>query len=186
MSRSDGTIRLAALRRFPERPASEFEWEDLLLRLEIMPRALKVELERTKVDEALPILAELTERELAVQGLLEEVAIAADPRETAGSRATTGIDSSARSRARASMPEHAATESLSGPPNGPDVERFVRLRGRNFAMLQRRGIDVWNWRVRASAEGEATVFQLLSLLALDDVDALARLRMARDFVADAC
>lgn len=171
MTRSEGLIRVEALDEFPQRPESEFEWEDLLLRLEIMPRALRVELERAKKEEAPAILAVLTEREETVQRLLEAVAVAGvAPGEP-------GIPSGA---------EASVSASGAGPADGSEVERFVRLRGRNFAMLQRRGIDVWNWKVRIGAAGEATVFQLLSFLAHEDVETLARLRQARRPVVDTC
>ena len=186
MSRSDSSFRADALRKFPERPESEFEWEDLLLKLEIMPRALRVELERTKQDEAAVVLSALNLRELEIQRLLEAVAIAEQPR-TRGGRAVSGEEEGGVPRMPELAPSHpsdlspAAVELV-----GSDVERFVRLRGRNFAMLQRRGIDVWNWKVRVSATGQATVFQLLSLLAQDDVESLSRLRKARNEGFDAC
>src|SRR5690554_6048835 len=54
--------------RFPSRPASEVEWEDLLLRLELMPRALALALERSEIGlpEVASILRELVEREARV------------------------------------------------------------------------------------------------------------------------
>ena len=54
------------------------------------------------------------------------------------------------------------------------VRRFAGLRARTFAMVQRRGLDVWDWRV----EGDGTVYQLLRWLAEHDASLLTRLRAA--------
>jgi hypothetical protein len=61
------------------------------------------------------------------------------------------------------------------------LDRFVRLRARNFAMVQRRGIDIWEWEATTDGRNRASVFQVLSLLAREDVSALAAIRsFARD------
>lgn len=138
------------LRGFPARPPSEVEWEDLLVRLEIMPRALRVLAEEMPLDRppATTLLAGLAGREAAAMAFLETAAgIAPDDGFSA-----QGI-------------------ALHEDP----MDRFVRFRSRNFAMVQRRGIDVWEWSFRMQDE-EVTVHQLLSFLIHGDVVSLADLR----------
>lgn len=186
---TDDTIRADELRAFPERPESEFEWDDLLLRIEIMSRALRVEMEHAGRADVGPILAELTGREGVVRRLLEEVAVSEpiqrDGGESAGGRTAEMVEGQSDQRGEATGTGSVPASEIEAGPEG-DVNRFVRLRGRNFAMLQRRGIDVWNWRIRSAPAAGATVFQLLSLLAGGDVEILARLRRARAGVSDSC
>src|SRR5690606_27431838 len=59
-----------------------------------------------------------------------------------------------------------------------NLARFVRLRVRNFAMVQRRGIDVWDWSAKLDDGRRATAYQLLGYLAAGDVETLAALRGA--------
>ena len=146
-------LELAAL---PARPESEFEWEDLLVRLELMPRALKVQMENAGAATDAHSLAEHVRLEAFVNDRLE--------------RAATG------EAAAAPAPDSVRPEV--GDP-AEEVDRFVRLRSRNFAMLQRRGINVWDWSVEVDGSTRATVFQLLTLLARRDVELLGRLRTRR-------
>lgn len=171
-SARDADVRFEGLLSFPERPESEFEWEDLLLRLELMPRALKVELEGRRGADVAEVLGALNHREMAVQQLLEEVAMAGP-----------AAHAPERPNERPGEPSMAASNE---PSLEARLDRFVRLRGRNFAMLQRRGIDVWNWRIRIPPDDTATVFQLLSLLGRNDVEALSRLRTARKSMPGPC
>ena len=102
---------------------------------------------------ALRVLQQLAERELDARDFLERAA---------------------------GEPSSAPAESSEPPADEVQaVDRFVRLRARNFAMMQRRGIDVWGWRAMADDGEEATVHQLLSELVAEDVAALAQLRAAR-------
>ena len=132
-------------------PPAVAEWEDLLVRLEIMPRALRGTLEDSRVDEDAEreVLFELLDREIRVGRWLEEVA------------SGTGEP-------------HALQ-----PPPRTDTrwleERFASVRARNFAMVQRRGVDVWAWAGRLEG-ARVTVYQLLTGLVRADATALAALR----------
>ncbi len=137
----------------PPHPPSEVEWEDLLLRLEVMTKAVRIAAEEPAdgVD-ALEVVRALVGREIAARDFLERAA---------------------------GEPSSAPAEPT--PGSGPiqqEVERFVRLRARNFAMMQRRGIDVWDWRAEVAEGRPATVYQFLTELVHRDVEALARLRGA--------
>lgn len=142
---------------FPTRPQSEFEWEDLLVRIEVMPRALGVSMEEIDAGEPAVdrILTELVGREEASRRMLEDAAALAE----------------------------GTVASLSAPSQvvtfqEDNLARFVRLRVRNFAMVQRRGIEVWDWTVRLDDGRRATVYQLLGHMAASDVETLAALRGA--------
>ena len=62
----------------------------------------------------------------------------------------------------------------------------MRTRNRNFAMVQRRGIDVWDWGAAVDLSPRVSVYQVLARLAQGDVDALARLRATRIQGAPVC
>ena len=135
----------------PARPPAVAEWEDLLVRLEIMPRALRATLEDGRVGQGESgMLRALLERELRVGRWLE--------------RAAFGDAGSAPLQ----------------PPDAADArwleDRFAAARARNFAMVQRRGVDVWAWTGELDGTG-VTVYQLLSGLMRADAAALAALRV---------
>jgi hypothetical protein len=143
------------LRQLPERPLSEVEWEDLLLRLELMPRALRVTLENLPIDDAI------------LQGVLE--------------RALKREEAAADFMDRAVAPGYSLVPP--GPRSAQivarqddRVERFVRIRSRTFAMAQRRGIEIWDWSAPVWPTGRATIHQVLAYLAAEDVRVLAELR----------
>lgn len=142
------TSRIATL---AERPESIAEWEELLLRLEIGPRALRNTLEEHPEEEwAREVLGELVASEATASAWLGSMRDA----EPLG-------------------------HPVSGPPQGSAEERldrFASLRSRNFAAMQRRGLEVWEWSARAEDGTEVTAYQLLSELLRRDADALARLR----------
>jgi hypothetical protein len=135
------------------RPESEVEWEDLLVRLELMPRALRIILE--ELDRGREAVAELLDtlsaREAEARAFLESAVLAAE-----------GLSLSPGGAQVAAVEEDT-------------VDRFVRIRTRNFAIVQRRGIEVWEWEGTGEYAG-ATVFQLLTGLVRSDVEALATLR----------
>lgn len=134
---------------YPERPESEVEWEDLLLRLEIAPRVARNEVEDPgDAGLAAQALAEAVLREAEVGRLLE---------------AAAGLPGGGG----AGMGESGDAVAL--------VHRFASLRARTFAMVQRRGLEVWEWRVRSEA-GEGSVHQILRWLVDQDGELLARLR----------
>ena len=135
------------------RPPAIAEWEDLLVRIEIMPRALRGALEEPREEraEALASLEALLERELRV-GRWLEVAAFGDAEQ------------------RALPPPELDSRSLS--------ERFAAVRARNFAMVQRRGVDVWEWAGELDGT-TVTVYQLLCWLVGSDAEVLAAIRGAR-------
>jgi hypothetical protein len=147
----------------PRRPPSEVEWEDLLLRIEVMLRAVRIALEDVgSVDgPASDVLREMGARERFVGAFLERAA---------------GLDG-----------ETVEPRGEAGPEERGDalLARFLRLRTRNFAMVQRRGLGVWDWAGDDESGREVTVYQLLTRLAGEDVASLGRLR-ARQGKAAAC
>jgi hypothetical protein len=142
----------------PALPPSVAEWEDLLVRVELMPRALRSTLEG---DAGGPV----------VDGLLREMV----EREARFGRWLQGLADAA-----AGVPaEAAAGAAAAGAGSGDLPERFARLRARTFAMVQRRGLEVWRWAGELEGYGAPTVYQALTLLVREDVRALAALRAAR-------
>ncbi len=142
----------------PERPPSEVEWEELLVKYEIAPRALRLAVDDAGPERAGGIVAPLEAllaNEVLTASLLDEMAARAEGREPPASGA------------------HEDRGGMDGA--GQLVARITALRGRNFAGVQRRGISVWEW----SAEREGTTVTpyrlLLSSVALDR-DVLARVR----------
>jgi hypothetical protein len=139
----------------PARPESVAEWEELLVRLEIVPRVV-----RNTVDEVVDVagasslLAEAADRELTVGAWLESAA-SIGPRDRAPVEAV-------------------------GAANDPTALalRFASLRARTFAMVQRRGLEVWSWEAPLEGGGTVTVHQLLSWLARRDAGLLTELRDA--------
>lgn len=146
----------------PPVPPSVAEWEDLLLRMEIMQRVLRNTLEGVPDSDARAgeVLAGLVRREAEVGGWLEAV---------------SGVPG------RSSAVETAAPAGLRAL-----ADRFVSLRARNFAMLQRRGLEVWRWTASFAGHGEVSAFQTITWLVAEDVRALAALRERTTGDARAC
>jgi hypothetical protein len=136
---------------FPPRPPSEVEWEELLLRLEIMPRAIMVLVEElpTAGGRGAREAGDLLLRERRVRDYLE------------------------RAAELPPSPSSVAEEAESTPEK---MEHFVRLRARNFAIVQRRGLEVWDWAADIGAGRAATVHQVLRALAEEDAATLAAVR----------
>ncbi|HYW05393.1 MAG TPA: hypothetical protein VE913_00475 [Longimicrobium sp.] len=140
---------------FPARPASEVEWEDLLVRMEITPRALRAAVSDAPAGHS-AILRELggaVARERWLEGLLDDL------REGKPVRL-------------AAVPD--------GGESGTEAElldEFSRLRGRNFARVQRRGIDVWDWK-SDTEDGTLTAYQALLMTTRADGALLAATRAA--------
>jgi hypothetical protein len=145
------------LARFAPRPASEVEWEDLLIRLEIVPRVVRHEMEGADPAEPglVALLGEVVRREARVGAWLETLAAAA---------AGAGAPAAPREE------RESDAEWLS--------HRFASLRARTFVMVQRRGLEVWGWAGEVEPGRTATVHQLLSWLAEQDGRALFDLRRA--------
>lgn len=144
-------------RTLPARPPSEVEWEDLLVRLEIMPRALRVAVEDAPPDSAAVAgaLRAGVRAEAALQGMLEAMVDGRDVSADAGPGA----------------------EAMPGDPRALLAE-YARLRMRSFVMVQRRGLNVWDWTVRGGPFGGATAYQLFQAAARSDGELLAAVRAA--------
>lgn len=142
----------------PALPPSEVEWEDVLLRMEIMQRVLRNTLEDVPEDDAYgtELLSDLVDRERRAGRWLEAVSTGAGPR---------GPDGAAP-----------AAEGEGRPGTHALADRFVGLRARNFAMLQRRGLEVWRWTAEFEGYGPISAYQLVTWLVAEDVRALALLR----------
>jgi N-acetylmuramic acid 6-phosphate etherase len=152
-SEAAAAVRLAA---YPERPPSEVEWEELLQRVELAPRAL-----RFAVDDAAP----------GAPGVMEALrhAFAWEVRLRAALEAMTG-------QPPAALP----AEMADGPRDAEEAVLWIaRLRARNFAMVQRRGLEVWGWRAADGPLGGLTAYQLLSGTVARDRETLDGVRAAR-------
>ncbi|HSU15524.1 hypothetical protein [Longimicrobium sp.] len=142
----------------PARPASEMEWEDVLVRYEITPRALRAALgDGDAQGPARERLGDLL-RALVANELWTAILFAA-------------------MRDRAPVSGQPRVE-LSSPDPAALFERFQRLRERNFAEVQRRGIGVWEWRADAPGLGPATAYQVILASAELDGRTLAEVREA--------
>lgn len=142
-------------RTLPARPPSEVEWEDLLVRVEIASRALRIAVEDAPADHpgVVPALQRGVRAERALQDTLLAII---DGREA---------------------PDGAGTEEMSADPAAL-VAEYARLRGRSFVMVQRRGLNVWDWTVRGGPHDGATAYQLFQAAARMDGELLAAMRRA--------
>lgn len=150
---------MSAPTAFIARPPSEVEWEDLLVRYEIGPRAFRVALEdaddlagdaRTRVCD---LLRALVMNEMLVAGAFELMRTGARPTDEV--RAVT----------------------LADEPRAIH-QRYEQLRGRNFAAVQRRGLEVWDWHADIHPHGEVSAYQLIQASAALDGETLAAVRAA--------
>jgi hypothetical protein len=124
-------------RAYPERPPSEVEWEELLVRLEIAPRALRIAVEEAPAGH--PAV-----REALTAGLVGEVLVqSAIEAMAAGREPETGLGVEA------------------GGSDAELLSRFAGLRARTFAMVQRRGLNVWEWTAPGTLWPGATAYQVL-------------------------
>ncbi|SOD03011.1 hypothetical protein SAMN05216486_10738 [bacterium JGI 053] len=146
------------LSRYPATPPSEVEWEELLVRYELTPRALHatlddVALEGDARDRVGDLLRALVANELQVTELFaamrDGLPVQVDPR----------------------------IEVMSAEPRAA-YERFAALRGRNFAAVQRRGLEVWGWSAEAPGQGTVTAHQLILASTALDAETLAGVREA--------
>jgi hypothetical protein len=143
---------------YAEMPPSEPEWEDLLVRYEIAPRALRVALAdgdaegpaRERIGDLLRAAVML---ELWTAELLRAM------------RDGTPPDPGARMR-------------IAGDDRAALVSKFADLRARNFAAVQRRGLEVWRWRTEAPGQGPVTAYQLIQSAVAQDGETLAAVRQA--------
>ncbi|MET0395483.1 MAG: hypothetical protein ABW277_01520 [Longimicrobiaceae bacterium] len=139
----------------PPHPAHVADWEELLVRLEIAPRALRVTLEDAPADnpQVRAVVARAAAGERVFQRAMEAMQ-AGDP-----------------------LPDLAPPAAEEGDGDTCSLaEAFTSLRMRTFAMAQRRGVDVWAWQA-ADAEGRTlTVYQLFTRMVREDARLLAALR----------
>jgi hypothetical protein len=142
--------------RFLAAPASEVEWEELLVRYELTPRVVRTLLDDAELDDearerAADLLQALVANELQVAALF------------AAMRDGRPVERGTR------------IELLDDGPRAAR-ERFAELRGRNFAAVQRRGLEVWGWRTEAPGRGTVTAHQLILASTALDAETLAELR----------
>jgi hypothetical protein len=127
-------------------------WEDLLVRFEIMPRVLRVTLEEAggTGGAAAEILRRLIAGEDELSAWIREASAA-------------GGDAGGAAPAAAGDVQELA-------------DRFASLRARNFAMLQRRGVEVWEWSAPLATGERTTALQMVSDRVGSDAEALRALR----------
>jgi hypothetical protein len=155
----------------PAMPPGIAAWEELLIRLELGPRAVRITLEGAapgdwvgRTDEAgwnaAAHLAHLAARESEVAAWLAALrdGTALEPWRDAPD-AGTFVDVGTGAIER-------------------DVYAYTERRSRNFAAVQRRGLEVWDWRSDHPEHGPVSTYQLLSYLVQHDGRHLARLRLA--------
>ncbi|HEX6909659.1 MAG TPA: hypothetical protein VF142_04680 [Longimicrobium sp.] len=142
-------------RTLPARPPTEVEWEDLLVRVEIAPRALRVAVEDAPAGH--PGVLEALRAGVVAEGALQEMLDAiVEGREARDEGGMEGMEDDAQAL----------------------VARYARLRTRSFVMVQRRGINVWDWTVRGGPYPGATAYQLFQGAARMDGVLLAAVRRA--------
>lgn len=149
---------MKAFDEFPARPPSIAEWEDLLVRYEIGPRALRIALSD------LPLAAAEGD---AVTDPLRALVF--------HERWTDTLFAAMRDRAPVALRPRVE---LSDADADGLAERYARLRDRNFNAVQRRGLDVWEWSAEQPGSGTITAYQLLNAAVELDGHALARVRDA--------
>jgi hypothetical protein len=144
------------------RPPSEVEWEELLVRLEITPRALRLAVEDAGGDS--PELRAVLRAAMGV--------------ELWWSEALQQLRDARPVQVNAAMPHFDAG---GREPNAGELALgFAELRERNFAQVQRRGLGVWDWKSDVVGRQETlTAYQLLQWIALRDRELLAWIRGAR-------
>lgn len=161
--------------RFPPRPASVEEWENLLVRFEIGPGALRALAAEIPTERwAIPLAPGKWSARDQVAHLAENEMRAAQ------------WFSALREGGRFERGEHL------DPPGGPPepgeevraeidrhIRRFADARARNFAVVQRRGLEVWDWTAQLPEGEPVTAFQVVSQLVSHDGHHFARIRQTR-------
>ena len=138
------------------RPPGIAEWEELLIRLEIAPRALRIAVEEAPDTPAL-------------RSLLRELMAAEALR-------IAQMDAMIHD---APVPNTADVPHADGDADAEGLAiEFARLRARLFARAQRRGIDVWEWEGRAEDGSTVSAYQLLLGAMRQDAALLAAARTA--------
>jgi hypothetical protein len=143
---------------FLARPSDVGEWEDVLVRLELGPRALRIALEDRRGSDG---------------HLLGRFAWLASVEQ----RATEALEAM---RQGGVVPQRGGE--MVDPP-APDAlwrlfATYAAARAANFAALQRRGLGVWEWCATLEHGGEVTAHQLVRWLLEVDSRVLAEVRAA--------
>jgi hypothetical protein len=143
------------------RPPSEVEWEDLLVRYEIGPRAFRVAL-----DDAHALAGPARTR---VCDLLRALIV------------NEHLTASAFEAMRTGVPAGSPAPRIEMLPDDPGAlyDRYAALRGRNFAAVQRRGLEVWGWEAELHPHGHVSAYQLIQAAAALDGETLAGIRAAQ-------
>jgi hypothetical protein len=141
---------------FAALPPSEVEWEDLLVRYELAPKAVRLALDADDPD---------TER----RGDLLRVLIVNE-------RLTAALFAAMREGRDFADPFGAPQVMLLPRDLETLAARFGELRGRNFAAVQRRGLEVWQWRTTTRELGEISAYQMIQRSVELDAGTLAALR----------
>lgn len=149
---------------FPPRPADVGEWEDVLLRYELGPRALRHALEDLAAAAAAPGRA-----------LLDALAARAAA-ELWAARVLDAMQHGAPVPAEAERP--AATPEPGPDPLRAGYEAYAAARAANFARLQRRGLEVWDWAAVLAQGRTITAYQLVREGLRLDAALLAAVRAA--------
>lgn len=149
----------------PAQPPAMAEWEDLLVRLDIAPRAVRVAVDDIAEpgEEVLRVLQLAAAREVWYSGVIENLRLGQSfsPNVSFGP-ITFGEEGEAEREGTAL-----------------DLCRaFEATRNRNFAQVQRRGVEVWTWEAPLAGGGSVTVYQALAAMALADAETLAMIRAA--------
>jgi hypothetical protein len=141
-------------RTYPARPPSEVEWEDLLVKLEIAPRAIRIAVEDAPADH--PDVLRLLQLAAESESLLQRVLLAmADGTE---------------------LPEGIGAAMENEPTPAGFLAEYTRRRARTFAIVQRRGLGVWDWTARGGPFPGVSTYQLLQGAAALDGQLLAEVR----------
>lgn len=141
------------------RPPSIAEWEEVLIRVEIAPRALRVAADDAGDGPAVrAVLAAAAAAESAFDDVI------------------------AAMRDEAEVPASSVDPGASGDGEEGDagalVDRFSQRRSRIFAQVQRRGLYVWDWSAGLPGGGRLTCYQLMAGMARHDGEVLAAVRAA--------
>lgn len=147
-------------RGLPPYPADVAEWEELLLRFELGPRALRFVLEDLDPlpSPVLESLNHLVTMELWTAGALEAMRTGEVVRERVGLSHADPREFPAAVRKR--------------------LQEYVALRSDNFGGLQRRGLEVWDWSAKLEGGGAVSAYQAVRRALQIDAEVLAAVRGA--------
>lgn len=149
-------------------PPSVAEWEELLVRLEIAPRALRMAVEELPPGDHPAVRRRLAEAVAGERTALAHVDALRDgaPLEAAPSFEDDAGDAGEGTAARAA--------------------EFARLRARLFARVQRRGLEVPAWTSPLPGGGGVTAYAYLGAVVRRDGETLAAVRRAVRGEGGAC